>query len=56
MTQNNGSRSNHATPIIEDQDPPQVNASTVQTEPEAKAELATRANCAPDKRFNRTGS
>jgi type F conjugative transfer system protein TrbI len=43
MTQNNGSRSDHATLIIEDQVPPQVNAPTVQTELEAKAELATRA-------------
>lgn len=43
MTQSNGSRSNHATLMIEDQVPPQVNAPTVQTELEAKAELATRA-------------
>ncbi len=43
MTQNNGNRSDHATLIIEDQVPPQVNAPTVQTELEAKAELATRA-------------
>jgi hypothetical protein len=44
MTQNNGSRSNHATTlIIEDQVPPQVNAPTVQTELETKPELATRA-------------
>jgi hypothetical protein len=44
MTQNNGSRSNHATLINEDQVPPQVNAPTVQTDLEARAELATRAN------------
>jgi hypothetical protein len=43
MTQNNGSRSNHSTLVIEDQVPPLVNAPTVQTDLEAKAELATRA-------------
>ena len=43
MTQNNGSRSNHATLIIEDQVPPQVNAPTLPTDLEAKPELATRA-------------
>jgi type IV secretory pathway VirB10-like protein len=43
MTQNNGSRSNHAILTIEDQVPPQGNAPTVQTDLEAKPELATRA-------------
>jgi hypothetical protein len=43
MTQNNGSGSDHAALIIEDQVPQQVNAPTVQRELEAKAELATRA-------------
>ena len=42
MTQNNGNRSDHATLIIEDQIPPQVSAPTVQTDLEAKPELATR--------------
>ncbi len=43
MTQNNGSRSNHATLIIEDQVSPQVNAPTALTDLEAKPDLATRA-------------
>jgi hypothetical protein len=42
MTQNNGSRSDHATLITEDQTSPQVNAPTVESDPEAEAELATR--------------
>lgn len=42
MTQNNGSRSDHATLVIEDQVPPQVNAPTLPKDLEAKAELATR--------------
>jgi type IV secretory pathway VirB10-like protein len=43
MTQNNGSRSNHATLIIEDQVPPKVNAPILPTDLEPKPELATRA-------------
>ncbi len=43
MTQNNGSRSNHATLMLEDQVPLQVNAPTVPTDLEAKPELPTRA-------------
>ncbi|MGH9693082.1 MAG: TrbI/VirB10 family protein [Bryobacteraceae bacterium] len=42
MTQNNGSGSDHATLIIENEIPSQVSAPTVKTDVEAKAELATR--------------
>ncbi len=42
MTQNNESRSDHVTLIMEDQSSPQVSAPTVQSDLEAEAELATR--------------
>lgn len=42
MTQNNGNRNDHATLIMEDQTSPQVSAPTVQSDPEAQAELVTR--------------
>jgi type F conjugative transfer system protein TrbI len=42
MMQNNGSRSEHATLIMEDQTSPQVSAPNAQSDREAEAELATR--------------
>jgi type F conjugative transfer system protein TrbI len=43
MTQNNGNRSDHGTVIVDDQFLPQVSGPTLQTDLEAKPELATRA-------------
>jgi hypothetical protein len=42
MKQNNGNRNDHATLIMEDQTSAQVSAPTVQADPEAEVELATR--------------